>query len=267
MARRPSEDNVTYVNFGARKRVDRPEDTGAPGPPRALSPAATRLFLEALRGTDAGRAKRGHEYAASGKVLEVSARPGGFDGVVAGSQNDPFSVSVQLPWRESSDIQQALQLLAERSGSVERARRGEFDEDVLSLLLAAEDGGVRFNCTCPDSAPVCKHSVAVADKAAELMDADAGVLFSLRNLSLAMIEQSVRNRAAAIARENSEEGSEYFWAGRELPGLPRPKVAPMIDDSDLDLLHRAMQAVSFTNIDQMRAVADIEDLYDELTRW
>ena len=38
----------------------------------------------------------------------------------------------------------------------------------------------------------------------------------------------------------------------------------MIEDSDMDLLHRAMQTVSFTNIDQLRAVADIEDLYDLL---
>ena len=40
----------------------------------------------------------------------------------------------------------------------------------------------------------------------------------------------------------------------------------MIEDSDLDLLHKAMQTISFTNIDQLRAVSDLEDLYDELTR-
>ena len=39
----------------------------------------------------------------------------------------------------------------------------------------------------------------------------------------------------------------------------------MIDDSDTGLLHRAMQTVSFTNIDQLRAVSDITELYDDLT--
>lgn len=76
----------------------------------------------------------------------------------------------------------------------------------------------------------------------------------------------MRNRAVSVAKENSEEGSEYFWDGREMPRLPEPKLAPMIEDSDIDMLHRAMQSVSFTNIDQLRAVADIEDLYEELTR-
>lgn len=269
MAQRPSEDNVIYANFGARRRVAGPAETGeTPGPPPGLSTPAQRLLLAALRGTDSARAKRGERYAKEGNVLEVTARSGGFDGVVAGSQNEPFTVSIQLPRRDAEDVQRALELMARSSGAVERARRGEFDEEVLSLLLAPEDGGIRFYCTCPDNArtAVCKHAVAVAHKAAEQIDADAAVLFSLRNLSLPMIEQGVRNQAAAVARENSAEGSEFFWSGRALPELPRPKLAPMVDDSDLDLLHRAMQTVSFTNIDQMRAVADIEDLYDELTR-
>ena len=59
---------------------------------------------------------------------------------------------------------------------------------------------------------------------------------------------------------------DSFWDGHDLPDLPHPKIAPMIEDSDIHLLHRAMQSVSFTNIDQLRAVADIEDLYDDLTR-
>ncbi|WP_291314772.1 SWIM zinc finger family protein [Corynebacterium sp. UBA2622] len=270
MAERPSEDNVIYANFGARRRVERPEEAGSTGesvvPIAGHSRAARRVLLAALRNTDPQRAKRGQQYVQEGKVLEVTPRPAGFDGVVAGSQNDPFTVSLQLPRRSARDIQQALEHLARRAGSVEKAKRGEFDEEVLSLLIAPDDQGIRFYCTCPDSAPVCKHAVAVAEKAAELIDADPSVVFALRGLSLPMIEQGVRNQAAAVAKENSAEGSEYFWSGRELPELPRPKVAPMVDDSDLDLLHRAMQTVSFTNIDQMRAVADIEDLYDELTR-
>ncbi|MDY5786111.1 SWIM zinc finger family protein, partial [Corynebacterium sp.] len=192
--------------------------------------------------------------------------PGGFDGLVTGSQNDPFAVSIRLPRRSAHDIQLALEMLAREAGSVEKAKRGDLSSEVLEVLLAPDADSIRFYCTCPDSAPVCKHAVAVADKAAELLDADPSILFSLRNLSLPMIEQGVRNQASAVARENSAEGSAYFWSGRTLPDLPRPKVAPMVDDSDLDLLHKAMQTVSFTNIDQMRAVADIEDLYDELTR-
>ncbi|MCT1614747.1 hypothetical protein M3B02_10365 [Corynebacterium sanguinis] len=267
---RPREDNVIYANFGARRRVTSPEEAGAVQPPLqrapSFSPAAMRVFNAAVRQTDPARTKRGQQYAAGEHVLDVTVRSGGFDGVVAGSQNDPFSVSIQLPRRAPTDVQDALDIMARRANSVARARAGEFDDDVLDILLAPDPASVRFFCTCPDPAAVCKHAVAVAQKAAELIHASPEVIFSLRNLNLATFEQGVRNRAVSVAKENSEEGSEYFWDGREMPKLPEPKLAPMIEDSDIDMLHRAMQSVSFTNIDQLRAVADIEDLYEELTR-
>ena len=140
------------------------------------------------------------------------------------------------------------------------------DEEVLEILLCKAPQEVTFHCDCPDGAEVCKHAVAVAQRTAELVDKDPSVIFTMRGLRLEELENRKRNQADDLARENAEPGSEYFWPGRELPELPRPKVAPMIEDSDIDLLHRAMQTVSFTNIDQLRAVADIEDLYDELTR-
>ena len=47
--------------------------------------------------------------------------------------------------------------------------------------------------------------------------------------------------------------------------MPEPKIAPAIDDSDPDLLRKAMRAVSHTNVDLLRAVSDVEDLYHFLT--
>lgn len=267
---RPSEGNVIYANFGARRRVTTAQeaagdrDAGLRAP--TFTPAAMRVFNAALRQTDPGRTKRGHQYAAGGNVIELTPRSGGIDALVAGSQNDPFTVTLQLPGRSRADIEVALDMMARRANSVSRARAGDFDDDVLDIMLAPDPVSIRFLCTCPDASPVCKHAVAVAEKAAALIDASPEVVFSMRNLSLNTFEQGVRHRAAEVARENSQEGSKYFWDGRELPDLPEPKVAPMIEDSDIDMLHRAMQSVSFTNIDQLRAVADIEDLYEELIR-
>ena len=104
------------------------------------------------------------------------------------------------------------------------------------------------------------------ERAAALIDADPTIVLTMRGVTLSSLEDRKRRAAQDLARENAEPGSRYFWAGRKLPELPRPKVAPMIEDSDIDLLHSAMQTVSFTNIDQLRAVSDIEDLYDALTR-
>lgn len=270
MSQRPQDDNVIYANFGARKRVSSAAETGSsaplPSPARSLSPAAMRVYNAAVRQTDVGRAKRGTEYAARGHVVELRAVMQGVRAEVVGSQNEPFRVAMYLPQRSSESIRSATSALVQAPGSIAAAKAGTIAEDVLDVLLCSSPQEVTFSCDCPDAANVCKHAVALAQRAAGMIDNDPAVIFAMRGLTLDELENRKRNQADDLARENAAPGSQYFWSGRDMPQLPRPKVAPMIEDSDLDLLHRAMQTVSFTNIDQLRAVADIEDLYDELTR-
>lgn len=265
---RPKQDNVIYANFGAKRRVTNASEV--PVSPRPVgmgwSAAAARVFNAAVRKTDQGRVTRGRQYAANGHVVDLEFRNGGIEGSVAGSQNEPFTVTMRLPYRSPDEIDHITSELARTPNGITRARKGVISDDLLELVLAHDPGEIAFHCTCPDNSPACKHAVAVAEKAAVKIDADPALLFHLRGLSLQSLERTVRAAAASVAKENAEEGSEYFWSGRELPDLPAPKSAPMIDDSDIDLLHKAMQTISFTNIDQLRAVADIEDMYDELTR-
>lgn len=272
----PSMDNVTWVNFANRRVVASAEEAAAESasnhkraPRMQFNSAAQRIYSATLRASDQGRFGRGLKYAEAGNVLDVHVELGRFVGTVAGSQNEPFNVMIVLPYRESSTIRDALAYLSGSPTELPHARSGKFTGELLDLLLAETDERIRFRCDCPDNkdrSNVCKHAVAVGLKAAELIDADPTLVFRLRNLDLNTLERHVAETAGQRARESAQEGSEFFWVGRDLPDLPDPKVAPMIEDSDLDLLHKAMQTISFTNIDQLRAVADLEDLYDELTR-
>lgn len=270
MSNRPREDNVIYANFGAKTRVRSASETGGPTSgdvqAPAYSPPAMRVFNAAVRQTDVGRTKRGRDYALEGHVVNFAVHSGGAHAAVVGSQNEPFSVSMQLPWRSRQDISAAVATLVRDPGAVGRMRKGEFSDVMLSALICNAPEEVRFDCDCPDNAIVCKHGVALAVHAAGLIDADPGMILRMRGLTYQELEQRKQDEASHVALENSAPGSEYFWSGRPLPPLPRPRVAPMIEDSDLHLLQRAMQSVSFTNIDQLRAVSDIEDLYHELTR-
>lgn len=266
MSKRPSTDNVIYANFGARKRVTSPEETGqAPAPSASMSPAAMRVLNAALRQTDVGRATRGHKYAAGGHVMGLQVRTGVIEAGVVGSQNQPFAVAIVLPQRTRRELQAALGDAASTAGMAKLIASGDFTDELLDVLLAPSPEEFRFFCDCPDSATVCKHGVALAEVAAKRIDTDPTTLLDLRNLSVAAIEETLRRSAHDVARQNAEPGSEYFWAGRDLPKPPAPKVAPMIDDSDTDLLRHALETVSFTNIDLLNAVRDIEDLYDLMT--
>ncbi|RSZ66201.1 hypothetical protein EAH68_01240 [Corynebacterium hylobatis] len=267
MAQRPSDDNVIYANFGARTRVSRPEEVDSPPKRRraTLSPAAQLLVDVATSRADSGRLSRGRRYADAGHVISLDIRAGRAHARVAGSQNEPFTVTVQLPYRSTDDLAVVAAELARTPDGMRHARQGEVSQHLLEVLLTDDINDIRLSCDCPDPAPVCKHEVAVLEKLAAKIDADPLALFTFRGLDLTSLEEAVMAQARDASRE-AENDPELFWTGRQLPGLPEPRVAPALDDSDLDLLHKAMRSISYTNVDQLRAVSDIEDLYDALCR-
>ena len=364
---RGEDDNVTYVNFGKRRRVDTEEETlrddahpsqlARPAQPQTpdspqyvepdpefspesfreaiektaveyhnrqqtrwskritsdkprdsiFNPAAERVMKFVTTTTDSGRLARGRKYARAGHVVDLDLRVGAVHGQVAGSQNQPFSVLIQLPYRDKDDIGKVTGMLARTANSIRRAIRGDVEPEVLDILLAPSADDVKMSCDCPDYGHVCKHVVAVADRLAARIDADPLQLFALRGLNIHALETMVMESAQKVARESAAElsddlgdedttqmpgtstsdgsadgsnkaegtstaaskaravSNELFWNGRSLPDMPEPKVAPAIDDSDPELLRKAMRAVSHTNVDLLRAVSDVEDLYHFLT--
>lgn len=272
-----SKDTVIYANFGTRKRVTTAEETnkvtrsGATGP--VLSPAAQRVWSVISKTTDDGRITRGRQYARAGHVVGLDVRNGAIHGRVAGSQNEPFTVLMQLPYRSNDDLARINELLARTPNALRNAHEGHLSEEVLDLLFAPTADDLRLSCSCPDSTPVCKHVVAVADRLASRIDADASVVFAFRGLNFLTLEQAVLEESQAASQDalvndaglTNDERNDLFWKGRQLPDLPRPKVAPALEDSDPDLLRKAMRAVSHTNVDLLRSISDIEDMYHHLT--
>ncbi|MDK4257147.1 SWIM zinc finger family protein [Corynebacterium propinquum] len=263
-------DNVIYANFGARKRVEKASDLHETAQHmQRLRPLQGSAGLELrrmiLENADKARYQRGIDYARSGHVVEIDIHNGAAHGKVAGSQNQPFSVLIQLPPRSVSELNSVGRMLAETSGAMERVRAGELADDVLEVLLAEDDSDIRCYCDCPDSAWICKHLVAFAEALSGKLDADPAAVFHLRGISLRQLEEMIVASAQDVARKATEDGAETFWSGRELPAVPSPKIAPALDDSDPDLLRKALRAVSHTNIDLLRAVSDIEDMYHHLT--
>lgn len=276
--------------WSERVKSDTPRDS-------IFNPAAERVMKLVTNMTDSGRLARGRQYARSGHVVDLDIRDGAVHGQVAGSQNQPFAVLMQLPYRDKEDIEKLTGLLARSAGSISSAIRGELTGEALDLLLAPTGEDIRFDCTCPDHGHVCKHIVAVADRLSMRIDADPLQLFALRGINILSLQTMVMEAADKVAQESAGESpddkagapsatmpegsdslvsdsadavakaqsNELYWNGRALPDMPRPKVAPALDDSDPDLLRKAMRAVSHTNVDLLRAVSDVEDLYHFMT--
>ncbi|MBI9000173.1 hypothetical protein M0E87_07610 [Corynebacterium sp. CCM 9185] len=259
-------DNVIYANFGRTTRVT---ETSRPGTSRKktapVSPVTRRLGEGVAELAEEGRRKRGRAYADNGNVLSVVVDRDRITGTVAGSQNEPFTVTVGLAYRSAEDLQEAIRVLAGDPRGIDAVRRGSIPDEVLDVLLCADAAELRLHCTCPDPTPVCKHSVAVARVASEKFDAGPHLLYALRGVDPVSVQRSMSG-AVAKRGETAVVSSEEFWQGGQLPPLPDPALAPLIDDTDPEKLADALFTASYTRIEARAGVADITELYHHLTR-
>ena len=256
------------------------------------STAADWLTDLAFAQADSGRLSRGRGYYQAGHVINVEFVPGAITAKVIGSQPQPFSVVIMFPPRTDPQLARLPDLISQLDGGIQAVRSGQFSPDMLKILFGGHPYKARYYCDCPDKAKVCKHIVATMMAAADRVAADPGLVFQLRGLNLAdmrLPKQSTKSagsagsvpptpktsasagsaesakRAEAPSPEAIAAATDRFWNGGPMPEIPQLKTQSALADSDEQLLHKAMRTISYTSVDELCAVSDIEDLYYNLT--
>ena len=256
------------------------------------STAADWLTDLAFTQSDNGRMSRGRSYYQGGHVMNLEFVPGSITAKVIGSQPQPFSVAIMFPPRTDPQLARLPDLISQLDGGIQAVRSGQFSPDMLKILFGGHPYKARYYCDCPDKAKVCKHIVATMMAAADRVAADPGLVFQLRGLNLAdmrLPKQSTKpagstgsvpatpetsasagsagsaKKAEAPSPEAIAAATDRFWNGGLLPEIPQLKTQSALADSDEELLHKAMRTISYTSVDELCAVSDIEDLYYNLT--
>ena len=256
------------------------------------STAADWLTDLAFAQADSGRMSRGRGYYQGGHVLNMEFVPGSITAKVLGSQPQPFSVDIMFPPRTDPQLARLPDLISQLDGGIQAVRSGQFSPDMLKILFGGHPYKARYYCDCPDKAKVCKHIVATMMAAADRVATDPGLVFQLRGLNLAdmrLPKQSMKpaesagsvpappetsapagsaesaKRAEVPSPEAIAAATDRFWNGGPLPEIPQLKTQSALADSDEQLLHKAMRTISYTSVDELCAVSDIEDLYYNLT--
>ena len=303
--RSPQVGNVIYVNFGARDYTpvagrDTFTDPDAPSRKPRRKTMRARATAKGIRSTaadwltdlaftqsDNGRMSRGRGYYQGGHVMNLEFVPGSITAKVIGSQPQPFSVAIMFPPRTDPQLARLPDLISQLDGGIQAVRSGQFSPDMLKILFGGHPYKARYYCDCPDKAKVCKHVVATMMAAADRVAADPGLVFQLRGLNLADMrlpkpagsagaepETSVPAGASGARQKPQAEApspeaiaatTDRFWNGGPLPEIPQLKTQSALADSDEELIHKAMRTISYTSVDELCAVSDIEDLYYNLT--
>lgn len=137
------------------------------------------------------RLPRGRSYLRQGRVYNLEIQPGQLSALVAGSELYETFVHIrplpEVKWRDIVEASQGqvasmLDLLA-----------GKLGDGLMRVLTDAESGlfpkpnEIRFDCSCPDFADMCKHVSALLYGVGVQLDSKPELLFTLRGVDQAAL--------------------------------------------------------------------------------
>lgn len=134
----------------------------------------------------ANRIERGRSYLRNGAVVDLQIAPGAVSALVSGSELYQVKVTVaatpaKLWQRICADCAGGIDTLVE-------LLQGRFAKGVMERICREGDGlfpklaEIRFACSCPDSASLCKHVAAALLGVGARLDAQPELLFRLRGV-------------------------------------------------------------------------------------
>jgi uncharacterized Zn finger protein len=156
------------------------------------------------------RLPRGRTYVRNGSVCHLAVAKGNIEAKVSGSELYTVKVNIKtLPEKKWSAIKGRC---SGQIGSLLELLQGKLSDHVMEVVTDREEGlfplpgEMSFQCSCPDSAQMCKHVAAVLYGIGARLDAKPELLFALRGvdheeLIAADAEQAV---AAATSRGKSK---------------------------------------------------------------
>ncbi|MFL5194317.1 MAG: SWIM zinc finger family protein, partial [Microvirga sp.] len=139
--------------------------------------------LESYRDYE-NRLPRGRTYVRNGSVVDLQITPLEATAMVSGSEL--YTVKISIKAMPRSQWQCLCRDCAGGIDSLVELLQGRFSKGVMERLCRQDNGlfpkpsEIRFSCSCPDSASMCKHVAAVLYGVGSRLDEQPELLFRLR---------------------------------------------------------------------------------------
>lgn len=174
------------------------------------------------------RIGRGKSYVKQHAVVDLRITKGLIKSKVQGSRAKPYEINILIEPLSHEKWQKITDLCRHRIESLEQLLQGKFPE-VLEVLFTDKSYGlfpapkeIKFDCSCPDWAIMCKHIAATLYAISARLDDDPMLFFELRDIDVnALIQKTVEEKLDSMlknARKKSERAIGEDRVG-ELFGL------------------------------------------------
>jgi uncharacterized Zn finger protein len=134
------------------------------------------------------RIGRGRSYVRSGSVIDLRVAAGEVKALVQGSRSQPYKVSIDIAALYAPSRKRLAEACAGRLESADALLSGRFPEDLQGVLCSEASGlfpiprQIKFSCSCPDWASMCKHVAATLYGVGVRFDQDPSLFFRLRGI-------------------------------------------------------------------------------------
>lgn len=132
------------------------------------------------------RLDRGRRYVRAGCVCHLSIAEGNVEALVNGT--DLYRVSVRISPLDKDQWKKLCARCSGQVGSLLELMKGRISKEVMEIVSATESGlfpsprEIRFSCSCPDAASMCKHVAAALYGVGRRLDRNPELLFLLRGV-------------------------------------------------------------------------------------
>ncbi|GAA2637957.1 hypothetical protein [Streptomyces vastus] len=178
--------------------------------------------------------KKGRAVARSGRLGPVTVSPGRVAALVYGGEDEPYTVSLELPELDDDQWDALWEKTADRPAETEALLAGELPPD---LLEAAEDarlgvlpgyGELEPECDCDEPDHPCAHAVALGYQFSWLLDEEPQVLLLLRGREWAEALEELKSvlllRAMTGDAEDADDTDDTVEEDAE-PDVRQPEAA------------------------------------------
>jgi len=236
----------------AQKKIDAARRSGKPFDP--VEPIHGRVGVSfwgsswnknlAAYSDYATRLPKGLSYARNGFVMDLSISAGCVKAKVMGSA--PYDVTVSIDPLPQTTWNALKSACSGEIGSLIDLLQGKLGDNAMKLVCQQKTGlfptpkEIKFKCSCPDDASLCKHVAAALYGVSDRLDRKPELLFALRGVDAK--ELTAANAATLIAAQSSIGSKEL--SSDDMGGL----FDLDFDDSDGagDLAHFAQAAALAT---------------------
>ena len=168
------------------------------------------------------RIGRGRSYLRHGAVLDLKITPGKVTALVMGSAANPYAITITIRPVAKSQWQTIKKQCQGHLQSLQDLLAGTFPKALAEIFFTEDQGlfpapqAIRFQCSCPDSASMCKHIAAALYGIGARFDEDPALFFTLRGVeSKDLIADAVQGSTDDLLKKT------------------RKKTARVLDDADL----------------------------------